>query len=240
MSTIAQLVADIVAAPAPVLFLDTCAILDVVRAPRDEKAVRSVAAAGALVDLAKCVPPAVHLVVSDIIPSEWNANLASARADAEAAVKAYGYIADVIAAVPGMVGDHPLPLPQLTHLPDVVEIASRTLLETCSVIDREPILLSPAMDRVLAKAPPAKKKNDVKDWYILEHYLAVSRELTARAFSHWLIFASSNTSDFAEAGTRKPHPDLVADFSATGLRYAVSLDSAISQLRGNRQIPDPS
>lgn len=240
MSTIAQLVTDIIAAPAPVLFLDTCAILDVARAPRDQKVVGSVAAAEALIELAKREPRAVYLVIADIILIEWADGIASTRKDAEVAVKTYGYLADVVAAIPAMVGSHPLPLPQLAHLPDVVENSSRKLLESCVVIDREPTLLNPAMDRVFARSPPVRKKNGVKDHYILELYLAVSRELTAREYSHWLMFASSITSEFAEPGTRKVHPDLTADFSAAGLRYAVSLDSAISQLRGCEQLPDPS
>ena len=33
MTTLAQAVADLIAAPRPILFLDTCTLLDIVRAP---------------------------------------------------------------------------------------------------------------------------------------------------------------------------------------------------------------
>jgi hypothetical protein len=81
MSTIAQLVAHIQAAPAPVVFLDSCAILDVARAPRDHP--DSVKAASDLIQLLKRIPRAVHLLVSDIVQKEWDDNIASVNSSAD-------------------------------------------------------------------------------------------------------------------------------------------------------------
>ena len=86
MITLAQAVADLIAAPRPILFLDTCTLLDIVRAPlRDLTAtvragveLRSLVATGT-----------VRLFVQDIVPGEWADNLPAARRDGEAGVRAF-------------------------------------------------------------------------------------------------------------------------------------------------------
>jgi hypothetical protein len=86
MITLAQAAADLSAAPRPILFLDTCTLLDIVRATlRDLTAevragveLRALAATGT-----------VRLFVQDIVPGEWADNLPAARRDGEAGVRAF-------------------------------------------------------------------------------------------------------------------------------------------------------
>ena len=86
MITIAQANADLIATPRPVLFLDTCSLLDIVRAPlRDLTA--TVRAGVELQNLAAA--GTVRLFVQDIVPGEWADNLPSARRDGEAGVRAF-------------------------------------------------------------------------------------------------------------------------------------------------------
>ena len=76
MITLAQAVADLIAAPRPILFLDTCTLLDIVRAPLRDLAVevragvelRALAATGT-----------VRLFVQEIVPGEWADNLPAGR-----------------------------------------------------------------------------------------------------------------------------------------------------------------
>jgi hypothetical protein len=86
MIALAQAVADLTAAPRPILFLDTCTLLDLVRAPlRDLTA--AVRASIELRALAASGP--VRLFVQDIVPGEWADNLPAARRDGEAGVRAF-------------------------------------------------------------------------------------------------------------------------------------------------------
>ena len=80
MSAIAQLTEDIQATLAPVVLFDTCAILDVARAPRSQSDAAS--AAMTLIALAKQTPPAIHLLAVDIVRNEWSDNIDSAEKDA--------------------------------------------------------------------------------------------------------------------------------------------------------------
>jgi hypothetical protein len=236
MSTIAQLVTGIRAAPAPVVFLDTCAILDVARAPARNQP-GAVPAAESLLHLARCTPPLVYLLVDDFVPQEWADNLKSARKAAADAVETHSHVGTVAAST-GLV-TFPVPPPQLAQLPDELEQRSRSLLSGCQSIDRDPATRSAVIDRVLAKRRPWKDKDGraIKDCHILEHCLAVARSLAGSTFPRWMMFVSSNTADFAGSDNVTLHPDLTAEFAAAGLRYAASLEYAVSDLQKAGEIP---
>ena len=232
MSTIAQLAIDISAAPAPVVFLDTCAILDVARAPMRGQP-DSVPAAIELLRLAAQSPPGVYLLVADIVEREWADHIVSARKAATDAVEAH--IAVSAVATSTGVAACPPPPPQLHQLPTALEQLSQRLLSACRVIDREATALSAALDRVVAKRKPSTK-GQVKDCHIVEHCLAVARALGA-AFSRYLLFVSSNLDDFATRPANTLHSALQPDFTAVGLRYAVTVGAVVAELRSANQIP---
>src|SRR5581483_9656788 len=71
MPSIADTAARVAAAGVPVLFLDTCSILDVIRAP--VRALdKCVEAAAELVAVATASSPRCSLVVCSFVPVEWN------------------------------------------------------------------------------------------------------------------------------------------------------------------------
>ena len=172
MSVIAQLTADILATPAAIVLFDTCAILDVARAPRSQSDAAS--AAMTLIALAKQTPPAIHLLAVDIVRNEWSDNIDSAEKDAESTVATYRKVAATISSL----SSQPVPPepPQLPTLPGTLRKLSLELLDACQVIDRDPTAMSAALDRVVKKKRPPHKKY-VKDSYILEHCLALSSSL---------------------------------------------------------------
>jgi hypothetical protein len=246
MSTVAQLATEITDAPAPVVFLDTCAILDVARAPARQQSA-SVAAADALHAHAVATPPKVYLLAADIVSVEWADNIPEARkemvrtaAEFEHGLSAFRYsltpmdppdtlALDALAIVLAKFATE-----RNNFLVDL-ENRSQQLLNACRLIDRDPSATSAALDRVVAKRRPSHKK-EVKDSYILEHCLLVARELAATV--PFMLFVSSNTSDFvASKGSTDLHSDLRADFATAGLTYAVSIASAVALLRDGGHIP---
>src|SRR4051794_3091835 len=161
MITIAQASADLIAVPRPVLFLDTCTLLDIVRAPlRDLTAtvragveLRSLVAAGQ-----------VRLLVQDIVPGEWADNLPSARRDGEAGVRAF-------TATWQIATDLGQPAPPLPVLPpgtliDDLEQLSHDLLTAAGELGRDYDGMSWAIDRVAARLKPSSAKGTVKDCHI--------------------------------------------------------------------------
>jgi hypothetical protein len=232
MITLAQAVADLIAAPRPVLFLDTCTLLDIVRAPlRDlTAAVRAGIELRALVATGN-----VRLFVQDIVPGEWAENLPAARRDGEAGVRAFTATWQIAA-------DLGQPAPLLPVLPpgtliDELEQLSRDLLTAADTLDRDHAGMSWAIDRVAAKEKPSSAKGVVKDCHILGHALRLSTLLAAAGHANSRVLVSSNRSDFAAPNATVFHQDIDAHAASARLRYAISLEAALADLRAAGEIP---
>ena len=232
VTTIAQAVSDLTRNPRPILFLDTCSLLDIVRAPlrnltatvRAGLELRSLAGAGT-----------VRLFVQDIVPREWTDNLPSARRDGEIGILAF-------TATWELAHEFGQPAPPLPALPpgtlmDEIENLSKELLDAAEVVERDHHGMSLAIDRVAAKLRPSSGKGPVKDCLILCHALRLSDLLRAAGYPRWRVLVSSNRSDFAAASATVFHQDIVNDANAAGLRYAVSLEAAVADLKASGEIP---
>src|SRR4051794_34419469 len=72
MPSIADTSAQLLAAGLPVLFVDTCSLVDVIRAPiRHDKLRGCVESAAELLQLATSASPRCVLVVASFVPGEW-------------------------------------------------------------------------------------------------------------------------------------------------------------------------
>jgi hypothetical protein len=231
MITLAQASANLLAAPRPVVFLDTCALLDIVRAPLRDLTM-TVRAGGEL--LALVGAGTVQLYVQDIVPGEWTNNLPSARRDGESGVRAFTATWQIAA-------DLGQPAPPLPVLPpgtliDDLEQLSHDLLDEAEELDRDHAGMSWAIDQVAAKLKPSSAKGPVKNCHILGHALRLSTLLGA-GYPNWRVLVSPNRSDFAAPNATIWHPDIAPHAAAAGLRYAVSLEAAVADLRAAGEIP---
>ncbi len=232
MIALARAAADLIASPRPILFLDTCALLGIVRAPL--RGLTATARAG--VELRTlAVTRTVRLFVQDIVPGEWADNLPAARRDGEAGVRAYTATWQIAA-------DFGQPAPPLPVIPpgtliNELERVSRDLLMAADILDRDHGGMSWAIDRVAAKQKPSSAKGTVKDGHILGHALQLSSLLVAAGYPNSRVLVNSNRSDFAAPIVDLFHPDIVPHAAAAGLRYAVSLEDAVDDLRAAGEIP---
>ena len=77
----------------------------------------------------------------------------------------------------------------------------------------------------------------MKDGHILGHALQLSALLAAAGYPNSRVLVSANRSDFGDPYATVFHPDIVPDAVAAGLRYAVSLEAALADLRATGEIP---
>lgn len=232
MTTLSQSAADLAAAPRPVFFLDTCTLLDIIRAP-----LRGLAGEiAACVELqALAAAGAIRLYVQDIVSREWVDNLPAARRDGAAGIRAFAatwHIAVVL-------GDPAPPLPVIppVNLIGKLEQLSHDLLATADTLEKDYDGMSWAIERVAAKRKPSSAKGAVKDCHILGHALRLSSLLTASGYRNSRVLVSSNRADFADPNADVFHPDIATEATAAELRYAGSLVAALAQLRAIGEIP---
>lgn len=231
MITVDQAAASLAASPRPILFVDTCTLLDIVRAPLRDLAteVRAAVDLGAL-----ATAGTVRLFIQDIVTQEWTDNLPAAQRDGESGIRAF-------AATWQIAADLGQPTPPLPVLPpgalvDGLERLSQELLAVADLLDRDPAGMSWAIDRVAAKRKPSSAKATVKGAYILGHALRLSA-LLGTGYPHPRLFISSNRSDFAAANSNVFHTDIAPEATAAGLGYAASLEAALAELRATGEIP---
>ena len=236
MPTIAAAIAAIQAHPAPVVFLDTCALLDVVRAP-NRAAASDVAAAAELSIAAKKSPPTAYLVISCPTPVEWHDNVDEAVLDCTAAVNCVDAVADAWSFL-GVGGIPTLPIHALP-LADRLKDLSKELRDSAILLDKDADALSRAIERVINSQLPARRGGKArKDAVILEHAIGLTDALRGGGFAQTCVFVSSNTRDFATPGATTLHPLLQPDFDPpTDLQYAVSVSQAVAILKADGWVP---
>lgn len=236
MPSILAAVAAIQAHPAPAVFLDTCALLDIIRAP-NRGAAATVEAATELLTGANKNPATVYLVIGCPTPTEWNEHVNEALADCAAAIASVNAVAQAWGFL-GVAGIPVLPLHALP-LPDRLRDLSKELLDAAIQLDKDADALGRAIDRVIhSKLPARKGGKGAKDSVILEHAIGLTDALRNAGFGQVCVFASSNTHDFAVSGATTLHPLLQPDFDPpTDLRYAFSLSRAVAMLKAGGWAP---
>lgn len=202
MTLIADAVLTISGNPAPVVFLDSCVLLDVVRAPLRNVA-GEVRVASQLRASAGKVPKTVHLVIGSPTPTEWNDHIDESVSDCTVAVISCDAVADVCGSL-SLPGVAALPA-AARNVPNLLRNLSADLLAAAITLDYDAGSLGRAVDRVVASRLPARKGGrGAKDAVIFEHALEATRQLRVAGFTGTCVFTSSNTSDFAEKAKLPP------------------------------------
>lgn len=225
----------ITAKPASVLFLDTCTILDVLRAPcRESIAVEEISAAMALIKLSGQPTPGVWLVTNETVHGEWTANLDTVKTELERESKKIerlrSRLVDAVDIVYGRtheVGHRVEHLKLSEHL----ENLSRQLLSVSQKVKTVDSHSVNAMNRVIrCLAPAGRGKQEAKDCQIFETFLDVGRTLRTRGFADSICFVTANTDDYGKP-TDSQNP-LGAELLTINARYVGSLSWALAVVEG--------
>lgn len=221
-------VRQLVCRGAPVVFADTCSILDLMRDPtRDTVKEHDRIAAVGLVEalengsvLSGMVAPQVVLEMAKNAPSTA-ADTAKALTDLSAKLKRL----DALHRAYGGVGTS-----NVSHL-DSHATQARAIFDrwvAASVESPEPDCVHKrAVARVnQARAPARQGKDSIKDCLVIETYLEMSRVLRQEGLHSTFVFLSSNTNDYRAPGSTKLREELEHDFAATRIEYASGFGQA--------------
>lgn len=239
MPRLATVARRLVAAPKPVLCLDTCDLLEVVQCldwekPGVPRSVTCVEAAFRLDATLAVNPDRVAVVVTDLVEREWTQNIAGVVAKARAFLARLDESVGRPYLAAQIIGTALPPFPPLSagRLVDDLENLSRGLLNRVVRLSLARPLIERAWLRVCNKTRPSHEGH-IKDSVNLEHYLELARLLRVAGFVEDVVFVSKNRRDFWAGDTPHLHPDLLAEFTDPAVRMAFhgSLAAAMGALR---------
>lgn len=209
----------------PVLFLDTCSLLDIMRDPtRDTARPSDRRVAFELVDAMETG----HLIclLAEQVNVEFSEHDQRIQDEATGRLqKLCDQIQRVnsLAELYGVSGSI-----DLTHLEDHVARA-RALVERCHVKTIEIRPTTTAVANVFVRvnkgsAPARKGKDSSKDCLIYETYLEAATALRSQGLSSPLVFLSSNTADYQDG--KELRAEIAADFLPLNMHFASNIGHA--------------
>lgn len=220
--------ARLLALGAPVLCVDTCTLLDVVRdVTRASVHLGNANACLILLQRAE-TGTALVVLIADQVRLELANNLQVVEQEASDALVRFQSQAQRIDAVANAFGSGGTL--QIQHL-------NHHVLRTRAVFDRwtacaqsvnaDQTVAARAFQRVNGPRTPARPgKESMKDCVIVETYLDAATQLRSAGLSSPIVFASSNTKDFYATGSSHLASDISADFGALQIEFAPNFGAA--------------
>lgn len=217
----------LIASGAPILCLDTCSVLDLMRdVTRDD--LLPADARAALFILSKMeTEQELYALLAEQVRHELNDHLVHIQEDAQRAIEKWQSRTsrvDEIAAIFGAPARA-----EATHLDQHVDRA-RTVVDRM-IASAQPLrpsadVIPRAFVRMSKAITPARKgKDSMKDCVVIESYLHAVSTLRARGFSSKAVFLSSNTKDYLSENN-KLRSDLGSEFDALSIEYASNMRTA--------------
>jgi len=218
---------------APVLFIDTCIFLDILRSTfRDNIHVDAIAAALSLIKMSESDPTKVWLLTNETVHAEWGDNIVNVKQELEKEVKALErtreklvIAANVILKIEHTYGQKMTSINLHGHL----ENLSRNLLSHCLITEQDYNHCAMGMQRSIKCLPPAKKgKSEPKDCVIFEAFLDVSEKVRKLGYRKEIYFVTSNSNDYRKAN----NPFIIEELKRIGATLIDNLPWALAVVEG--------
>lgn len=227
--TIAELVEHLAGTELPLLFVDTCALLDIIRVPvRQPNALETIAGALRIVEQRKNF----NLVISSVVIPEFQANLPTVISDLDAkchALREEITLFNDILALVGLETHSRISFDSYDRLASELTQLSQTLLGTALTFQRDHHIELKAFRRSSARIPPGHRGGQDKDCLLFEELLEVARQLRSRDHCAKVVFCTSNTKDYCEFRSR-PHPEIVRQLDPLQIDFTTNLPWACAEL----------
>lgn len=230
MPSIDAVASQILGAGVPVLFLDTCILLDVIRST-SRCLPHYTERASALLTRATSAPPDCLIIISSIVPQEWRAHAQGVTDEVNrhlAKMQEQSSHLHDACDVLGIDPDFGRASYESLGLAERLRDLAGQLLNAAIGLDADDVSKAKAGDRIINKIPPSRKGGEFKDCVILEESLAVCQRLQAAGFERKRVYCTSNTDDYCES--KRLHPALAVEFAAVGLTFTTNLPWAVSEI----------
>lgn len=228
MSLSSQDIVSLATLGSPVLCVDTCTVLDVIRdITRETVALGNVSAGFALLAKAERGSDLIVLMAEQVT-LELEANVAAVEQEAQSSLAKFQLQAQRIHDIAVAYGAEGAM--QVHHLNGHV-CRAKTVLDRWKNVARfvphNDGVSSRAFRRVNEPRTPARLgKESMKDCVVVEAYIETAGQLRAAGLRAPIVFASSNTKEYYAPSTRHLQNDIASDLSTVALEYAPNLGAA--------------
>ena len=216
MISVEQAVGQILAADTPVLCLDTCSMLDLIRAPARDTGVSSIEAAVFLLKKAEANPKEVTIVIMQQVSDEVHRHMEHIKVEVNRALEKIDLSNERVAALHQVVGIAPPAVERFATL-DYAGSAENIIgrLNNAAIIIDDQRFDQVAHRRMRnALRPASQGKNSFADCIIFTAFVELAKRSRAEGFEKDLILLTSNTTDFADHTKRAVHPEILAELEA--------------------------
>lgn len=205
---------------APVLCLDTCALLDIMRDPtRMTFSQQNMRAALNILDKAEENPAAHTVLISNQVLEEANRHLDEIQRECQNALTKHdditAHTTNLMAELDPSITQCPYRLDSFDYPQNTRRIVERFIAAAAIAAETNEQIIR-AFQRSAAKRPPATRGASSGDCIIVETYLEVSRMCRSVNFDHKIQFLTTNTKDFCQSRLTL-HTDLQFEFDAERL-----------------------
>lgn len=242
--TLAGATSDLVANQRPLVFLDTCDLVNLLQVlitvpvPELQAVNRLLDALAA--NPQRCQPVATYVTAIEFAQKTHPNNPVyvqdsiGKRMPPDEVAYQLGVIDAQLARLHQVREEFGVPLPTATIYAGLglladLQVTAEMLFDACWALEREQDCVNAAVQRVFDKRRPSHKR-EVKDSIHLEHCLELARRIRRAGFTEKIVFASANKNDYGPVVAQQPHPDLQVDFAAVKMTYFDSLGNAIAHL----------
>jgi len=217
----------------PVLCLDTCTVLDILRDPaRADVRVHEHEASLALLSAAQS-GSLLEALVAEQVSREFQDNVEQVQNDARQSLKRRAREIGKLNSLVALYGTlRPIDLAhwddhdkRARQAADLWLQASTTVRESFSTVSNAFLRLNEA------RSPARRGRQSMKDCVILETYLEHIRSLRDKGWTATAVFVSSNIRDYASDDKTTVRDDIRHEFQSVGLEYAPSMGAARGLLK---------
>jgi hypothetical protein len=192
MISSAQVVRRIVAAPAPVLLPDTCAVLDLARDPtRGKFSADHVLAAKDILDHANAKPQRIWISITKQVIDEKGEHQIKVKEEAETEIRK---LEERIHRVQRIMAAHGLSTTAISpglvasNFPDVANRMADAYFAAGLQVRSPRNVAQAAYARIAANRAPSRRGQQARDCYVIESYLALARNLREAGFKLSMVF----------------------------------------------------
>ncbi|WP_347252814.1 PIN domain-containing protein [Dokdonella sp.] len=219
-------VTRILQAGLPVLCLDTCSILDILRDPtRDTAQPSDLAVALDLLDRIENQKTLVALAC-DQVRQEFQEHVVNIQEESKKALDKFRERIERVNTIAAQFGANgALATSHWDNHPQLARSAADRLINVAEHVPQSADIPSRAHRRSVLAQPPSKKgKGSPGDCAIIETYFETVGRLRSSGLSSKVVFLSSNTADYCANG--KLHTALQAEFAPLLMEYAPNFGAA--------------